>query len=368
MTILTVNTGSSSVRLALFEKTPKGLSCIDKIHDHSSENPAADLLNNFLQGRSQIIKAVSHRVVHGGATLTESCVIDEKVEKEIDRLSALAPLHNPVALKWIKACRDITGNDIPQIAVFDTAFFASMPDVSKIYALPRDLCNKHDIKRYGFHGIAHNAMLERIKKLRPDVGNKGKIISIQLGSGCSVTAVESERPVDTSMGFSPNEGLVMSTRSGDINPDMIFYLHHTGGLSINEIYRLLNKSSGLLGVSGLSDDMRELLESNEPDAKLAVELYCYRVRKYIGAYMAALGGVDCITFGGGVGEKSAFIRERILRGMQWCGIVIDSDKNNKVIGKEGYISSDQSNVFVIVVPVDESVVLAQEADNIIGRM
>jgi acetate kinase len=211
-------------------------------------------------------------------------------------------------------------------------------------------------------------MVQRLKKLRPDIGSEGKVISIQLGSGCSMTAIREGRPVDTSMGFSPNEGLVMSTRSGDIDSGVLVYLQNKAGLSMNEVDKILNKSSGLLGVSDVSSDMKTLLASDEPDARLAVAIYCYRVKKYLGAYMAALGGVDSILFGGGVGENAPQIRRKILENMEWCGISLDEHANEEIKGKEGYISSDKSKVDVMVVPVNEAVVLAKEAVNIAGRM
>lgn len=367
MIILTVNTGSSSVRLGLFEKTAKGLTRIDERHVKSDEDVPENLIKSFLRKRSSRINAGAHRIVHGGSTLTKSCLISENVENEIDRLSILAPLHNPVALQCIRACRAIIGRSIPQIAVFDNAFYNAMPAVSRIYALPKDLCIEHGIKRYGFHGIAHRAMLQRFKKLRPDIGNKGRVISIQLGSGCSMTAIKEGRPVDTSMGFSPNEGLVMSTRSGDIDSGVIAYLQSKAGLSIEETDKILNKSSGLIGVSGLSDDMKFLLDSDKPDARLAIELYCYRVKKYIGAYSAALGGVSAILLGGGVGENAPQIRRKILENMEWCGISLDKKANNVVVGKEGYINAENSNVDVVVIPVDEAAVMAKEALNVIGK-
>ncbi len=368
MNILTINTGSSSVRLGLFEKTPKGLTRINEKHFSPDDDTPENLLRHFVSNRVGQISTAAHRIVHGGSALTASCLINEKVEKEIDRLSILAPLHNPIALNWVRACWTVIGAAIPQIAVFDTAYYTSMPDVSKIYALPKDLCSKHGIKRYGFHGIAHQAMLQRLIKLRPDIGNQGKVISIQLGSGCSITAIKEGTPVDTSMGFSPNEGLVMSTRSGDIDPGVIAYLHNKAGLSINEIDKTVNKSSGLLGVSGVSGDMKTLLGSDEPDAVLAVNLYCYRAKKYLGAYMAALGGADCVLFGGGVGENAPRIRTKILENMDWCGISLDRQANDKMTGREGYISADKSTVDVIVIPVDEADVLAKEAEDLIGRI
>ena len=365
MKILTVNSGSSSVRLAIFNKDVKGLVRTGSGHLETGKEVPEDQLRRFIDEHGSRIDAVVHRVVHGGPSLTGPCLITEEVEMEIERLSNLAPLHNPAALRWIRACRAVIGNDIPNIAVFDTAFFARMPEVSRIYALPGGLCREHGINRYGFHGIAHRAMLRRFKEHRPDTGNNGRVISIQLGSGCSMTAIKDGLPVDTSMGFSPNEGLVMSTRSGDIDPGVITYLQNKAGLSANEIDRILNTSSGLLGVSGLSGDMRDLLGSEQPNARLAVELYCYRVKKYIGSYIAALNGVDAILFGGGVGENAPQIRKKILENMEWCGLLIDDRANEEATGREGRISSDKSSIDVMVVSVDEAAVMAEEAVNLL---
>jgi acetate kinase len=235
-----------------------------------------------------------------------------------------------------------------------------MPDVSKVYALPGDLCEKHGIRRYGFHGIAHKAMIRRLKELRPDSTKGGRVISIQLGSGCSITALKNGSPIDTSMGFSPLEGLVMSSRPGDIDPGIVVYLQKAAGFSIEETERLLNVSSGLLGISGISGDMRSLLESSEPSARLAIDIYCYRARKYIGAYAAALGGVDAILIGGGVGENAPVIRGKILENMEWCGMNLDESANADTIGKQGRISAHTSSAEIWVIQVDEAAVLAEE--------
>lgn len=367
MKILTVNTGSSSVRLALFSEESGRLRDVSRVHFRPDEDTPGNQIRDFLKDECRHIKAVSHRVVHGGTRFVRSCLVDEEVEREIDRLSSLAPLHNPLSLKWIRTCRELFG-PVPQAGVFDTAFYASLPEVSTIYALSGELCAKHGIRRYGFHGIAHRAMFERYKEIRPDTGVEGRVISIQLGSGCSMTAVRNGRPVDTSMGFSPNEGLVMSTRSGDIDPGVITYLQDRAGLSVHDVEDMLNKSSGLFGVSGISSDMRTLLASEKPDAARAVELYCYRVKKYIGSYTAALGGVDAVLFGGGVGENSPLVREKILDGMQWCGIELDREANGACVGKEGFISRENSRVDAAVIPVDEAGILAREALDIIIRV
>lgn len=362
MNILTVNTGSSSVRLALFEAGDSNIDCLSRLSFSSKEGMPDALLRRFLAGSGlPDISAVSHRVVHGGMRFVESCLIESETEHEIEKLSSLAPLHNPVALKWIRTCRDVLGSAAPQIAVFDTAFYSAMPDKTKTYALPKSLCDEHGIRRYGFHGIAHRAMCLQWRELRTDLDNGGRTISLQLGSGCSVTAIENGRPLDTSMGFSPLEGLMMSTRSGDIDPGVLLYLQKSAGFSADEIDIILNKSSGLLGVSGTSSDMRELLNTDTPEARLAIDMYCYRAKKYIGAYMASLGGADGIVFGGGVGENAPVIRQKILEGMQWCGIDLDDKRNNRIIGNGGRISSDTGMVDLRVIQVDEAMVLAQEA-------
>jgi acetate kinase len=366
MIILTVNTGSSSVRLGAFAKSKDGSRKIANRKYTPEESPSS-ILDEFIRDNEfQNISVIAHRVVHGGTKFVSSCVIDADVETEIDRLSSLAPLHNPHALKWIRACRAKFGEDVPQVAVFDTAFYSSLPEVAATYALPKDLCKKYGIRRYGFHGIAHSAMWKRWRELHPEMKEGGKVISLQLGAGCSMTAVYNGEVLDTSMGFSPLEGLVMATRSGDIDPSVAFYLVRSCGLHMEEIENMLNHSSGLFGISGISSDMRTLLESGHADARLAVELFCYRVKKYIGAYIAVLQGADAILFGGGVGENASQVRENIVEGLKWLGIVIDSKTNSVTIGTEGCISSPESRTEVWVIPVDEASILAGEAAGLIN--
>jgi acetate kinase len=377
MTILTVNTGSSSVRLAAFTCDDDALKEVANARDDLSAGEPQAMLGRFMgtHGLARI-KAVVHRVVHGGSNLTASCLIDDEVEQEIDRLAPLAPLHNPVSLRWIRATGDVLGADISQIAVFDTAFFTALPEIAQTYAIPHELGKKYGLRRYGFHGLAHQAMWLGWcnRNLKPDTSKldadqephgRGRIISIQLGSGCSITAIEKGMPRDTSMGFSPLEGLVMATRSGDIDPGLITYLQRQEGLTPEQLDELLNERSGLAGVSGRSGDMRQLLESQDEHSRLAVDLYCYRARKYLGAYLAVLGGAEAIIFGGGVGENVPAVREKILTGMQWCGIKVDSTKNR---GSSGIsrISSEGSRVEVWVVPVDEAAILAREAVKILN--
>ncbi|RJR17406.1 MAG: acetate/propionate family kinase [Nitrospiraceae bacterium] len=366
MVILTVNTGSSSVRLAAFVIKGSRPDMQARGHFQTGENDPGTLLRAFLDDNNiKDVSAVAHRVVHGGVNLVNPCVIDSGVESEIRRLSSLAPLHNPAALNWVRICREFFGGNVPQIAVFDTAFYSGMPAAASTYALPGGLCKKFDIRRYGFHGLAHSAMLRRWQEISPYLQAGGRVISLQLGAGCSITAVKNGQAVDTSMGFSPLEGLVMATRSGDIDPGVVTYLIHSAGFTPFELEKLLNNHSGLLGVSDLSSDMRVLLESESPEARLAVDLYCYRIRKYTGAYIAVLGGVDAVLFGGGVGENAPFIRNMILADMQWCGIELDGRANSDTIEREGCISMSSGRVGVWVIPVDEAAVLEREAEKFI---
>lgn len=365
MLILVINAGSSSLRLALYQQTAQGpVQQIAAHHDNMGDTGPALLTDFLAQTDLSAIGAVVHRVVHGGKRLTEPCLIDQTVEEEIERLVPLAPLHNPPALRWIRCARQVLGEQIPQVAVFDTAFYKSLPDVAVTYALPQELCRHHGIRRYGFHGIAHQAMYQRWRELGPAAGRHGRVLSLQLGSGCSITAIDHGEPVETSMGFSPLEGLVMATRSGDVDPAVIAYLQRQAGLTVEEIEQLLNQRSGLLGLSEESADMRHLLRSDKPAAQLAIDLYCYRIRKYIGAYLAVLGGADAILFGGGVGEHSADVRARILGRMEWLGMKLDRDRNHGAGTGETMISATDSHIEAWVIPVDEAAVMVRAATTV----
>jgi len=359
--ILTINTGSSSVKLGLFQAEGDVVSDLKRtrisFENNTSSKNIKELLTNFLADQLMNVEMVVHRVVHGGS-FSSTQVIDVSLEVRIEELSELAPLHNPLALAWIRGFKDLFRREISQVAVFDTAFFVDLPNEASTYALPRDLCLQFGIRRYGFHGIAHEAMWRGFERRRL---HGKKVISIQLGSGCSITATRGGMPIDTSMGFSPLEGLVMSHRCGDIDPGLLLFLQRKGPFTATQLEDLLNHASGLAGLSGTSGDMRELLISKNPAAQLAVSLYCYRVKKYIGAYMAALGGAEAIVFGGGVGENSPEIRARILSGLEWCGITLDKEKNLAAQGVEALISRDESRVEVIVIPVDEEMLMVQKA-------
>lgn len=361
MIILTVNAGSTSVKLALFEADAGNtLRSLARASHSGTDLDAHALLEGFLAGHARAPDAVAHRVVHGGAQFTRPAVLGPDVEARIAALSELAPLHNPAALRWIAAARGICPRAV-HVAVFDTAFFADMPRVAAEYAIPPELAREHGVRRYGFHGIAHEAMWRRWCELRPDLERGGRLITLHLGGGCSMAAIERGQPLDTSMGFSPLEGLVMATRCGDIDPSVVPYLSRHLSLSAEDVLELLNRRSGLLGVSGRTSGAGELLADADPQAQLAIEQYCFRARKYVGAYLAVLGGADGIVFGGGVGEHVPEVRERILRRLEWAGVVLDPEANRRARGGEARLSSAGSRVDVYAVETAEEPALARAA-------
>ncbi len=361
MNVLTVNAGSSSLRLAVFAAAGEALSLLAIGHFPDARNNFAKILRTFLEDHGiEEVAVVAHRIVHGGVRLVASCLLDRETEAEIERLVSLAPLHNPPALAGIRACREVFGMRTEQVAVFDTAFYADLPAAARAYALPSEFVHKHGLRRYGFHGIAHRALWRRWRALRPEVPEGGRAISLQLGAGCSMTAIERGAPRDTSMGFSPLEGLMMATRGGDIDPGAITYLQRREGFSPEVTERLLYHDCGLQGVAGESD-MRRLLARDDAEARLAVEMYCHRARKYLGAYLALLGGADAFLFGGGVGENAPFVREKILANMEWAGIALDAGANRAAVGIEARVSRPESRTEIWVIPVDEAAILAEEA-------
>jgi len=311
------------------------------------------------------IDAVGHRVVHGGERFTRSVLIDDDVIKEIEDTIDLAPLHNPHNLKGVRAVQQVLGREIPQAAVFDTAFHHTLPDVAYLYAIPYSLYRRHRVRRYGFHGTSHRYVAYRYRRLTGTARDATRLITLHLGNGCSACAIAGGNSVDTSMGFTPLEGLVMGTRSGDLDPAILDYISEKEGMSLPEVEALLNKQSGLLGISGLTNDMRELLaEAHEHDdrrARLAVEIFCYRIRKYIGSYLAAMGGADAIVFTGGVGENSADVRRRVTDGLQWMGLQLDDAANERVVGgAEGCITQPDSRLHTWVIPTDEELLIARD--------
>lgn len=367
MIVLTVNTGSTSVKLAAFEAqssadeagAPPRRLAAQHLTGHSPDPATA--LRGFLGQLKDSPATAVHRVVHGGTRFTGPTLIDDGAREAIAALSELAPLHNPVALRWIDAARKTCGAGVTHVAAFDTAFFATLPRVAAEYALPADFGVELGIRRYGFHGLAHQAMSERWRELEPRLPGGGKLITLQLGGGCSIAALDQGRPRDTSMGFSPLEGLVMETRSGDIDAAVVPYLERRLGVSGERVIEMLNERSGLAGVAGSPDDPQALLETGSAQAQFAVELYCYRARKYLGAYLAVLGGCDGIAFGGGVGEHVSAVRARILAGLEWAGIELDPAANQAARGSETRISGGRSRVSVWVVPVDEELLMVRGA-------
>jgi acetate kinase len=364
--ILTVNAGSSSLRLAAFASDPDGLRCLAAATLARGDGAPGELLHRFHQEQQLLPpEMVVHRIVHGGDEYVAPCLIDAAVEAGIARLASLAPLHNPAALELIAASRGLPGGPA-QLAVFDTAFFHDLPILARTYALPAELTTHQGVRRYGFHGLAHQALWQAWRKLQEEVPQPARIISLQLGSGCSISAIRDGRPLDTSMGFTPLEGLVMATRCGDLDPGLLLYLQRELRFDLASLEETLSHRSGLLGVSGLSGDMRQLLDSDHPAAQLAIGLYCYRAAKYIGAYLAVLGGAEAIVFGGGVGENAPAIRARILENLHWAGIHLDPVANQSAIGEKQCVSRATSPVSVWVLPVDEASLMAQQAQALLA--
>jgi acetate kinase len=281
----------------------------------------------------------------------------------------LAPLHNPGNLQGIQAAREIFGKDTPQVAVFDTSFHHSIAENAYLYAIPYHLYRRYHMRRYGFHGTSHRYVAYRYRALRGLTREQTNIITFHLGNGCSATAIREGKSVDTSMGMTPLEGLVMGTRSGDLDPSIVNLIANKEGMSPSEVETLLNTQSGLLGISGLTNDMRgllsELKEHDDRRVRLAVEVFCYRARKYIGAFLAAMGGADAVVFTGGIGENSPEIRARICEGMQWAGLKIDATKNDATIAREALISSNDSKLQAYAIPTDEELLIARDTVRVI---
>lgn len=317
------------------------------------------------------IHAVGHRVVHGGEQFTKSVLISDEVLRGIEDCIELAPLHNPANIQGIIAARAALGVGVPQVAVFDTAFHQTLPDHAFLYALPYQLYRRHRIRRYGFHGTSHRYVAYRYRKLKRIARDATNIITLHLGNGCSIAAIKGGNSLDTSMGFTPLEGLVMGTRSGDLDASIVDLISAKEGLSAREVETLLNKQSGLLGISGLTDDMRELLaEAHEHDdrrARLAIEIFCYRARKYIGSYLAAMNGADAIVFTGGIGENAAEVRAKICADLTWLGVELDAQLNlNHGVAKGGQISSESSRVSVFVIPTNEELLIARDTVRVVS--
>lgn len=316
------------------------------------------------------IDATAHRIVHGGARFRATTVLNDEEIVALSELSALAPLHNPPALAVIEGVRRRLGSKLPLIGVFDTAYYASLPESAYRYAIPRDWSEQLGVRRYGFHGIAHRYLCQQTRALLGSRVAQPRIVSLQLGRGCSATASVGDRPIATSMGFTPLEGLVMGTRSGDFDPGAMLYVMEKAGLTTEAMLRALNEKSGLLGLSGRTADMRELLaleQAQNSAAMLAIEVFCRRARHYLGAFLAELGGADAIVFGGGIGENCPDIRTRIAGRLEWAGIRLGTPSTPAATTGIVSLHDPASRVAVFAIPVDEAAVMAEEARSLLER-
>lgn len=399
MNILVINSGSSSLKYKLFDmKSERVLAegIVEKIgmknaivqYKPCSQKPLIEELE-ILEHKEALFKviqmmtdenigvisslkdisAVGHRIAHGGEEFADSAIVDEAVISSIEENIDLAPLHNPANLKGILAFKEIDSS-IPMVSVFDTAFHQTMPEKSYMYALPKVLYDKYKIRRYGFHGTSHKYVSSRLEQITGSSIKGKKVITCHIGNGASITAIKDGISVDTSMGMTPLEGLMMGTRSGDIDPGIIQYIMLKDELTIEEANSMLNKYSGLLGISRISHDVRELLEAVEQgnkDAKLAIDMYVYRISKYIGSFAAAMNGVDSIIFTGGVGENSAIIREKVCNQLAFLGLELDEDFNEDRTMKERKITRMDSSIDVYVIQTDEELMIAKDTKRLLEK-
>jgi len=356
----------------LVHESPKG----KHLADHAMPDHAAAMaivIDSLLDADHGVIKskdeinAIGHRVVHGGETFTASALITEEIEKAIEAVSDLAPLHNPPNLTGIRACRQHMPN-VPQVAVFDTAFHQTMPAKSYLYALPAELYDKYKIRKYGFHGTSHKYVSVQAAELLGKAPESLKIVTCHLGNGASVCAVDGGKSIDTSMGLTPLEGLAMGTRSGDIDPAVIAFVMEKEGLTVQQVTDLLNKKSGMLGLSGVSSDFRDLdsaaREGNKA-AKDALDVFAYRVAGYVGRYAAAMNGLDAVVFTAGIGENDTAIREKICSYLTWFGVELNPELNGKR-GQALDVSTPNAKVRTLVIPTNEELVIARDTKTILG--
>jgi acetate kinase len=391
MLVLVINCGSSSIKYQLFnmaDETVLAKGLLEKIAEGSSalhhetsgdkttiEKPISDhkaglalIIETLVAPGTGVIKEISeikaagHRVVHGGEGFVESCLITDEVIEAIERFADLAPLHNPPNLVGIRAAMaELPG--VPQVAVFDTAFHQTMPRAAYMYPLPYALYKEHGVRRYGFHGTSHRYVAMRAAAILGKPLSQCNLITCHLGNGCSIAAVKNGKSVDTTMGLTPLEGVVMGTRCGDIDPALTFFLSEKLGASLDDLNRMYNKKSGLIGMSGVSNDMREVraaADDGNERAVVALEVYAYRVKKYIGAYTAALGRVDAVVFTGGVGENAAFMREMISADLDILGITLDKEANAGLRGREADFAAPGSKTRLLVIPTNEEKMIAED--------
>lgn len=326
-----------------------------------------DPVNGVIKSMDEI-KAVGHRVVHGGEKYAQSALITDEVMKDLEDCAKLAPLHNPANIIGINACKELMPN-VPMAVVFDTAFHQTMPEKAYIYALPYELYEKHHIRKYGFHGTSHKYVSAKAAEVMGKNIEDLKIITCHLGNGASLAAIQGGKCIDTSMGFTPLDGVVMGTRSGSIDPAIVTYLIKDLGYSIDEVNNILNKKSGVLGISGISSDFRDVeagVDEGNSRAKLAIDIFRYKVKQFIGAYIATMSGVDCLIFTAGVGENSIKEREDICKGLEFLGIELDEERNN-VRGKLREINKENSKVKIFVIPTNEELVIAQDTLALISK-
>ena len=401
MKVLVLNSGSSSLKFQLFKKADLSVlasGLVEQIGADSSaarlsfigadgleqtirkNQPVADhraaiklmsemLIESHTLGDLNELAGIGHRVVHGGEAFHQPVIINEDVIGVIEELIPLAPLHNPANLTGIRVALE-NAAQVPQVAVFDTAFHQSMPEHAYLYALPYSLYEKQKVRRYGFHGTSHSYVAREAAHYLEKPMDELNIITLHLGNGASAAAIQAGRCIDTSMGLTPLEGLVMGTRSGDLDPAILFYLGRQSGLDIDALDKLLNKQSGLKGICGENDirTISQKAEDGDKRAKLALAIFSYRIKKYIGAYMAALGGVDCVVFTGGIGENSALIRQMSCQGMERLGLLID-DKQNRIRQKETLeIQAPGSEVKLLMIPTNEEYEIASQTLQVINRL
>jgi acetate kinase len=397
MKVLVLNCGSSSIKYQFFdsiEETVLAKGIVERIgmsgavlshtrYDGDGIKIAGEILdhtiaieyvlgvmlskNHGVIDDKSDIEAVGHRVVHGGETFTDSILITDDVISVLQDNIELAPLHNPPNIKGIQACKRILP-DALQVAVFDTAFHTKMPPKAFLYGIPYELYKKYQIRRYGFHGTSHLYVAQKASELLGKKIEDLKIVTAHLGNGCSMAAIKNGQSIDTTMGFTPLEGLLMGTRSGDLDPSVILYIMGKEGLALNEANTLLNKHSGLIGISGESSDMREILAAAKAGNKrcqYAFEIFAYRVKKYLGAYAAVMGGLDAFVFTGGIGENSYEVREEVCKGLEFLGIELDEIKNKN---KEKTISKDSSKIPVFRIPTNEELVIAKDTARIVEEI
>ena len=363
MNVLVLNAGSSSLKFQMVASDERRL--LQNVVETKDIHSAVEQVFGLVRESSMAVEAVGHRVVHGGDRFSESVVISPDVLQGIRECVDLAPLHNPANIECIEAAQKFFGTGVPQVAVFDTAFHHAMPEHAYLYAVPYEWYEKHRVRRYGFHGTSHRYVAERYAELREISREDVNVISLHLGNGCSIAAIKGGKSIDTSMGLTPLEGLVMGTRSGDVDPGVLRYVAEKEGLSPDALDEVLNHKSGLLGISGVTGDMRKLQKDSGPRARSAIDVFCYRAKKYIGSYLAAMGGADALIFTGGIGEHASDIRARICSGMEWAGLEIEEARNVNGSG-EARISTEKSKLAAYCIPTDEELLIARDTVRLVS--